>query len=258
MSDLSLVQDFCLGDVSIQGLTLNGEPVFAAFEVAKMLGYENPHEAVSDHCEETFLLKYKQIETSDMLEMNKIKGLTLEKGITLIYEADVYALILRSNLESAKKFQRWICKEVLPSLRKIGSYSINQNILEQQTKLQIENEKLKEERNELIARLHKSTHNRISCVETDENGVTRLTQKDRRLVDMQTMLKGKYFMQATALSATIHKCKAFQVEIPEKITLKDGRVFCSIYKEPAVDEKLTSQDIFELFLAECDKTIFDY
>jgi len=179
MSDLNLVQDFCLGNVVLQGMAYKDEPVFSAFEVARILGYENPSKAISDHCVKQFTLKYKEVVTNETLEANKIKGLSTHNGITLIKEADLYRLILRSKLESAVLFQDWVCEEVLPSLRKIGSYSINQNILAEQTKLQIENEKLKEERNELIARLHKSTHNRISCVETDENGITRLTQKDR-------------------------------------------------------------------------------
>ncbi len=43
---------------------------------------------------------------------------------TFINESGVYSLILGSKLESAKKFKRWVTSEVLPSLRKTGTYTV--------------------------------------------------------------------------------------------------------------------------------------
>ena len=47
-----------------------------------------------------------------------------------INESGLYSLIIRSNKSEAKQFKRWITNDVLPSLRKTGSYTINTNILE--------------------------------------------------------------------------------------------------------------------------------
>jgi len=256
---LALVQDFCLGNVILQGMTYKDEPVFSAFEVARILGYENPHEAVSDHCVKQFTLKYKEVGDSVVLEANKIKGLSTHNGITLIKEADLYRLILRSRLESAVLFQDWVCEIVLPTIRKTGSYSLNQNALEVQTKLQIENEKLKEERNELIARLHKSTHNRISTFcKNEETGKMELTSKDKKLVDIHAKYSGQYILDCCSLSQTLYSMQAFGVPFPDDFYLKDGRLFKSIYTEPCCDEKPLKSMEFAKIINNNAQDIFDF
>ncbi len=44
--------------------------------------------------------------------------------MTIINEAGLYKLIMRSNKPNAEKFQKWVCEDVLPSIRKYGTYSI--------------------------------------------------------------------------------------------------------------------------------------
>lgn len=105
----------------------NGEPYFVASDVATILGYKNPADAVNNHCfnptpfKNTTFSKVSQTLTS--IEINDLHPQTL-----LIREPDVYALVLRSKLESAKKFQLWVFEEVLPSIRKTGQYSVNQGV----------------------------------------------------------------------------------------------------------------------------------
>jgi len=99
------------------------EPWFIGREVAAILGYKNTAEAIKDHCKYMKLLKNS-------------KTLLLEipsRGLQIINEKDVYRLIMRSKLESAEKFQDWVMDEVLPSIRKTGSYSIQK---QPQTKLE--------------------------------------------------------------------------------------------------------------------------
>ena len=48
--------------------------------------------------------------------------LNLQSGCLFINESGLYSLILRSKLESAKEFKRWVTKDVLPSIRKTGRY----------------------------------------------------------------------------------------------------------------------------------------
>lgn len=107
----------------------NNEPYFVARDIATALGYENTKKAVSDHC-------FNPISVADFVNTLQSQGArfvtpieinNLQMQTKLIREPDVYALIFRSKLESAKRFQLWVFEEVLPSIRKTGKYSVNQN-----------------------------------------------------------------------------------------------------------------------------------
>lgn len=93
----------------------NGKPWFVANDVATALGYAVPKDAVAAHC------KYAEI-----LKGGESAPLTSSpRGIAVIPESDVYRLIMRSNLPSAEDFRDWVCEEVLPTIRKTGSYSLD-------------------------------------------------------------------------------------------------------------------------------------
>ena len=90
-----------------------GEPWFVAKDVAGVLGYTDTNQAVRNHCKYPKLLK--GVEST---------GLTSSRyGINIIKEADVYRLIIKSRLPQAEAFEEWVMEEVLPSIRKTGSYS---------------------------------------------------------------------------------------------------------------------------------------
>lgn len=55
----------------------------------------------------------------------------IKRHMIIVNEPGLYQLILRSNKPEAKEFQYWVTHEVLPSIRKTGSYSVNQSLLEQ-------------------------------------------------------------------------------------------------------------------------------
>ncbi|MBA5724605.1 Bro-N domain-containing protein [Candidatus Liberibacter sp.] len=93
----------------------DGSILFVAKDIAVALGYERPNDAINDHCNGA--VKYRPI--SDSL------GRTQKARI--IAEPDVYRLIMKSKLPSAQKFERWVFEEVLPTLRKTGSYAVPKN-----------------------------------------------------------------------------------------------------------------------------------
>ncbi|EKB5298804.1 DNA-binding protein [Salmonella enterica] len=100
--------------VSFGGMLYQGKPVVDAVELAKSLGYANPHEALQDNCKS--LIKLNSSQTLDM-------GMGFRpKGVILAPESDAYRLILRSRLPKAEKVQDWICEEVLPVIRETGRY----------------------------------------------------------------------------------------------------------------------------------------
>ncbi len=103
----------------------DGEPWFVANDVAKALGYVRPEKAVIDHCKRSELLKGPESGTLT----------SSPYGIKIIPEPDVYRLIFRSNLPSAKEFEDWLVEEVLPSIRKTGKYSVTKEEFTKKDKL---------------------------------------------------------------------------------------------------------------------------
>lgn len=86
-------------------------------DVAAILGYANPNEAIQDHIDKEDKLNSKTLSSFD-LDLG-------QRGGWLINESGLYSLILGSKLESAKKFKHWVTSEVLPSIRKHGMYAVD-------------------------------------------------------------------------------------------------------------------------------------
>lgn len=98
----------------IRTLMKDGEPWFVGKDVAVILGYSNPNEAITDHVDDEDKLNSKTLSSCN-LDLG-------QRGGWLINESGLYGLILSSKLETAKAFKRWVTAEVLPSIRKHGEY----------------------------------------------------------------------------------------------------------------------------------------
>lgn len=100
---------------AVRTVTINGEPWFVGKDVAEALRYSNASKAVSAHVEEEDrILK--------VIEAHSQNGNVVKTQTALINESGLYALIFGSKLESAQRFKHWITSEVLPAIRKTGSY----------------------------------------------------------------------------------------------------------------------------------------
>ena len=97
---------------SVRTMEINGEPYFVGKDVAEILGYANTSKALIDH-----------VDDEDKLNNETLSSLG-QRGGWLINESGLYSLILSSKLSNAKKFKRWVTSEILPAIRKTGSYSI--------------------------------------------------------------------------------------------------------------------------------------
>lgn len=100
----------------VRTILIDGQPWFAGKDVAIALGYTNPLKALRDHIDE---------EDKGVNETFTPGG---KQNITFINESGVYCLILKSKLETARQFKRWVTSEVLPSIRKYGMYATEQTI----------------------------------------------------------------------------------------------------------------------------------
>ena len=125
---------------------------FRAKTVADILGYEDTKKAIFKHVDEedkcslkrlksrggdsspltgnTGNTIFKHVDSEDKCSLKRLKSrgneslpLTWNTGNTIyINESGLYSLILRSKMDKAKEFKRWVTKEVLPSIRKTGKY----------------------------------------------------------------------------------------------------------------------------------------
>lgn len=110
MNELQIFNSEEFGD--IRTVTIENEPWFVGKDVATALGYSNPQKAVRDHISE---------EDRGVNEMDTPSG---RQNLAIINESGLYALIFGSKLESATRFKHWVTSEVLPAIRKTGSYQI--------------------------------------------------------------------------------------------------------------------------------------
>ena len=110
-----------------------GEALFCAKDVALALGYRRSNDAVRAHVESEDAVKCSTPTTSG------------DQMMTYLKESGLYALILSSKLDSAKRFKRWVTSEVLPQIRKNGRYE-----LEQCNKQLVKQTRVLESRNALL------------------------------------------------------------------------------------------------------------
>lgn len=97
----------------------NGDPWFVGVDVAKALGYETPRATINNSVDEDYKGVY-QMDTPGGVQ-----------NVVIIAEPGMYKLSFGSRLPAAKRFTRWVTEEVLPQIRKTGSYSIVPKTLQQ-------------------------------------------------------------------------------------------------------------------------------
>lgn len=118
MESLQVFESQEFGKLNV--MTVDGEPWFIGYEVAESLGYKQPKFAVRDNVDESDTNKL-------VIHLPKRRG---NPARVVINESGLYSLIMRSNTKSARKFQRWVTSEVLPSIRKHGAYMTRDKVLE--------------------------------------------------------------------------------------------------------------------------------
>ena len=202
-----------------------GDVMFCAKDVAEALGYNNTMKAVRDHVDEEDKLRERIVLSGQ------------NRQAIFINESGLYALILSSKLESAKRFKYWVTSEVLPSIRKQGGYMVarpeetDEEILARA--LQIMQAAVLR-RDEEIARLKPRAEyadhvlDSITCITTTqlakELGMT-AQELNRRLCEMriQYWQSGQYMLYAEYARMGLAKSRT------HKRILKHGTVLTELY-----------------------------
>lgn len=121
--EIETVSSFKNSDfIELKIIVIDHEPYFIGSPIASFLGYTNPRKAIRDHVDEDDRMIMKVPDTQGWNET--FRPYTPNTKILIINESGLYSLIFGSKMDFAKKFKKWVTSEVLPSIRKTGSYSI--------------------------------------------------------------------------------------------------------------------------------------
>lgn len=124
-NELKIFENEAFGKVRV--IEKNNEPWFVGKDVAEILGYSDTFGALKKHVDQ----EDRQNCQNSSFESNR--------GLTIINESGLYALILSSKLPVAKQFKRWVTSEILPMIRKTGSYSVNQDMRSKEVEARLNN-----------------------------------------------------------------------------------------------------------------------
>ena len=107
-------------------------PAFCAMDLCRVLGYANGRDAVQRHVDVEDVVKYDTPTNGGIQQL------------TYVNESGMYALVLGSKMSEAKRFKHWITADVLPSIRRTGSYAIEQLSRKQLAMMVVQAEEEKE------------------------------------------------------------------------------------------------------------------
>lgn len=237
MKDIQIFNNPEFGQV--RTVVIDDEPWFVGKDVAGILGYKNPNEAIHDHVdsEDKFLRSERGRE---MLKLfSSVKEMQDELGRQdnwFINESGVYSLVFGSKLESAKKFKHWITSEVLPAIRKTGGYqkplsqleilqgSINQ--LVEQNKRLSRVEMKQEEQDRQMSHINTS-------IEVLNGVCTEGTKRDR----LNAMVRAYANKAGLTYPTAWHKfCEAFNFAFHTNI----GLPITNYMKKQAINKKMST------------------
>lgn len=172
----------------VRTLTIDDEPYFVGKDVAEVLGYKNGSRDINRHVDKEDMLTYR-IGTSGQ-----------KRYQTIINESGLYALIFGSKLDSAKQFKRWVTSEVLPSIRKTGTYMINPIVQELQNNPEII--QLIADRIEAIRNENEQTNTKLDEIDKKIEGEY-VTPQDLYAIDFAIKVKAELFVEKLGIQMTL-------------------------------------------------------
>ena len=122
MNEIQIFENTQFGPV--RTLDEGGKTLFCGSDLAKALGYAKPQNAIDRHCRCALKRGIPHPQSPDK---------TIE--MVFITEGDIYRLAAKSELPGADEFERWIFDEVIPAIRKHGSYSVKKPMTDYQQKM---------------------------------------------------------------------------------------------------------------------------
>ena len=120
---VELVSHRDFGTIRVVHAGAAGEPWFCGKDAARILGYKCPRHAIARHVSENQRCTYEALRSTVEGGTDPFPPSEMQRQAVCVNEAGLYSLILRSDLPSAIAFKNWVCEEILPSLRRNGTFS---------------------------------------------------------------------------------------------------------------------------------------
>lgn len=179
MNELKIFENPEFGKV--RTMEINGEPYFVGKDIAEILGYQNGSRDVNRHTDE------EDRQKTMIFDGNQ------DRETIIINESGLYSLILSSKLPKAKEFKRWVTSEVLPSIRKTGTYSTpHMSEMEMIAKLAsnaVNMEKALEEQNKRIEKLENKADIPIKEIVSETLSYSRITYEQQKVIHISVKLR---------------------------------------------------------------------
>ncbi len=156
---------FNFENTQIQTIVENNEVFFRAAQLAELLQYRNPHDAIKKH-----------VDTDDLAKREVMNSVGKKTKAVFVNESGMYALILGSKMESAKKVKRWVTAEVLPAIRKTGKFEVAQTTAEDRTGLRDAVNFLVSKRGLLYSDAYNLVHQRFNVKSIEDLSLEQLPQ----------------------------------------------------------------------------------
>ena len=228
---MSNLTTFNFNDNQVRTILIGGEPWFVASDITSILELTNTTMAVQSLDDD----EYRVIGRGEMasLTLSSTEG---QKGgaqsMTLVNESGLYSLVMRSRKPEAKAFRKWVTSEVLPSIRKTGSYDINSRPLTQAEIILASAQQLVA--HERTIREHDS---RIEVLESENK------EKDRIIASMKEELKEFRDEEEYYTAKAAMKMYGY-IQISEQEASAVGRKLSSLSREMDYDKKRRNHAVY--------------
>lgn len=109
---MSSLQLFSYSGQEVRTQLIDGEPWFVLNDLCKVLEIASPRNVAA------------RIDSDDVRQTDVMDSLGRKQSTTIVNESGMYEVIIRSDKPEAKAFRRWLTAEVIPSIRRTGSYGV--------------------------------------------------------------------------------------------------------------------------------------
>jgi len=203
---------------------------FVAKDIATCLGYteNNTAKAIRIHVDEEDKITFE-----DFKKKNKIPE-NVDSRLIMINESGLYSLALTSKLESAKKFKRWVTKDVLPSIRKRGFYKIE----EDNKRLSTENINLKEMLNSL-------NNNMLDIKDQNNN----LSNQNNQIINQNNQLLNQNVILEQKIDTIIDDV----VDNSNRINVKEQFIIVKLLDQPPNKDETDMKKKYQYHKIRCQR-----
>lgn len=143
------INNFDFNGNNIFTIEIDNKVWFWGKQIANLLDYSNPYQAIKSHVRDKHVKTLKQSASQIIGEAEMLWKGNDHSAKTLIDISGIYSLVLRSNLPQAEDFQDWVTDEVLPSIQRTGGYQVEHKPMTLDEKLAVISSSSLETRNKV-------------------------------------------------------------------------------------------------------------